>query len=392
MEIEIIDMDHLGNGLGKINGKIVFVPKSITGDICIIKITKETPKYSYGIIEKIIKPSKLRIPSTCPYYKICGGCNISNLSYSEQLQFKKNKVTNIFKKYLGLDLDITIIGSKKEWQYRNKITLHKDKTLGLISTNLDVFSIESCHLVSNNINNLIKAINKKDLSKVKLVTIRECSNGLILNITGSLDYKDLTQLCIEININNRCVYQREQGYIMLNDLKFVISNNSFFQINTSNITTLYDEIVKLGNFNQNDNVIDLYCGVGSISLYISKYVKSVYGVEIVPDGIKDAKQNAKINNIANAKFICSDVSKIIDSIPKGNKLIVDPPRTGLDKHTRKIINNSQIPVFIYVSCDIMTLVRDLKELSNYHLQKVEAVDMFPNTHHVESIVLLSLKK
>ena len=392
MEIEIIDMDHLGNGLGKINGKIVFVPKSITGDICKIEITKEDKKYSYGKIVKIIKPSKLRVESICPYYEIRGGCHISNLSYQNQLQFKKNKVNNIFKKYLNLDLNIDIIASKQEYKYRNKITLHKEgESLGLISTSLSVFDLDTCYLVSDKVNNLIKVITKKDLTKTKLITIRECHNGLILSVLGELDYEDLTNLCIEININNNCVYQNEPGYIILKDLKFMLSNNSFFQINTSNITTLYDEIIKLGDFNQNDSVIDLYCGVGSISLYIARYVKSVYGVEIIPDGIKDAITNAKINNITNVKFICSDVAKVIDTLPNGNKLIVDPPRTGLDKHTRKVINNSKMSLIIYVSCDIMTLVRDLKELSNYSIKKVVTVDMFPNTHHVESIALLKLK-
>jgi len=162
----------------------------------------------------------------------------------------------------------------------------------------------------------------------------------------------------------------------------------FFQINTSNISKLYNEIIRYGEFTKNDVVIDLYCGVGSISLYIAKYVKSVLGIEIVEDAIKDAKENAKINNINNVKFLCGDVSKLIDGNINGDTLIVDPPRIGIDEYSLEVINKSKINKIIYVSCDPMTLVRDIKKLDNYELCNISVVDMFPQTHHVESITVL----
>ena len=186
-------------------------------------------------------------------------------------------------------------------------------------------------------------------------------------------------------------YSLEEGYLYIDNLKYRVSDKSFFQINTGNIKRLYDEIVRYGNFTGSERVIDLYCGVGSISLYVSRYVKSVLGIEIVKEAINDANYNKKINNIDNASFICSDVSKIIDKNIDGDILIVDPPRAGLDKHTREIINNANIKKIIYVSCDPMTLVRDIQELDKYKLVEVSVVDMFPQTEHVECVSVLQRK-
>ena len=388
MEIRIIDMDHLGNGIGKIDNKVIFVPKSITGDILDIDIYKSNKKYDIGKINKIIKKSELRKETLCPYYDMCGGCNISNLDYSEQLNFKVKKVRNIFKKYLDMDIDPRVIGSVNEYNYRNKITYHNDKDLGLISEYDNLVKIDKCLLVSDKVNKLFNEIKKNDLSLVKLITIKECDNGLILVIDGKMDIKNIEKYCISIYMNDECVYKKEDGYIIINDIKYMVSDKSFFQVNTANISNLYDEVVRYGSFGKNDRVIDLYCGVGSISLYIAKYVKSVLGIEIVDEAIKDAKINAKNNEIDNAKFLCGDVAKLIDDNIDGDILIVDPPRAGLDKHTIDVINEKKIKKMIYVSCDPMTLVRDVKLLNNYHLTNISVVDMFPQTHHVECVVKL----
>ena len=187
------------------------------------------------------------------------------------------------------------------------------------------------------------------------------------------------------------MYKKEDGYINIGDVKYKVSPESFFQINSSNISRLYDEIVRYGKFSKEDNVIDLYCGVGSISLYIAKYVKSVLGIEIVSDAVNDATENAKINNISNAKFLCGDVAKLIDDNINGDILIVDPPRMGLDKHTIDVINEKKIKKVIYVSCNPMTLVRDLSLIDNYNIEGISIVDMFPETHHTECVCLLKLK-
>ena len=392
MEIKINELDHLGNGIGKIDNKVIFVPKSLKGDICDIDIIKNKKNYSIAKINKIITSSPDRVEAICPYYNECGGCNISNLTYDKQLQFKEDKVKNIFKKYLNIDINPKIIGSNQIYEYRNKITYHYDSKLGLVSLFDKIIDIDKCLLVNNKVNELYNEIKKKDLSNLKTITIRTCDNGLILSIQGKLNIDNLSDKCIAIYMNNECIYQKEEGYIMINDLKYIVSDKSFFQINTSNISKLYNEIVKYGNFTKKDKVIDLYCGVGSISLYISKYVKEVLGIEIIEDAIRDAKRNALINNITNAKFICGDVSKLIDDNIDCDTLIVDPPRVGLDKHTTEVINNKKISKLIYVSCDPMTLVRDINLLNNYKMEKISIVDMFPQTHHVECVSLLCRRK
>ena len=391
VKIEIKDMDHKGNGIGNISGKVVFVPKTITGDVCDVSITKEYKNYSIAKVNKIIKKADSRIDNICPYYFECGGCNISNLDYQKQLEFKKNKVKNIFKKYLDMEIDPVILGSKKEYGYRNKITYHNNKYLGLISEYDGIVNIDKCLLVSDKVNNLYHKIKELDLANVKMITIRECDNGLILGIIGKLNIDTLKDDCISIYMNNKCVVNKKDGYITLGKIKYLISNRSFFQINTSNIVTLYDNILECGNFGKNDTVIDLYCGVGSISLYIAKYVKKVIGVEIVEDAIRDAKKNAIINNINNVEFICSDVANSNFNEIYGDILIVDPPRIGIDNKTIMAINNKNVKELIYVSCDPLTLVRDIKLLTNYQLDSIVLVDMFPQTHHVESICVLERK-
>lgn len=392
MEVKIIDLDHKGNGIGKIDNKIIFVPKAIVGDCVDIEITKSHKKYDEGRISKIITSSDDRIESLCPYYDVCGGCNISNLNYAKQLEYKKNKVINIFKRYLDMDINPDIIGSDNRYEYRNKITYHcSNNNLGLVTINNDFVKIDRCAIVSDNINELYRNICNEDLSKVEKIIIKECDNGLMVSIDGNMNIDNIKEKCLSIYVNRECVYKSDDGYINIGDIKYMISMDSFFQINTSNISRLYDVVLKYGNFKKEDRVIDLYCGVGSISLYISKYVGSVLGIEIIEDAIIDAKENARINNIDNVEFICGDVSKLIDDNISGNIVIVDPPRVGLDSHTIDIINNINIDKLIYVSCDAMTLVRDLKKLDNYEIKDITLVDMFPQTHHVESVVLLQRK-
>lgn len=392
MKIKVEKMDHLGRGIGYNDGKIVFVPKAVMGDILDIEIISSHKKYDVGKINKIIQSSDNRVVAKCPYYNECGGCHISNLKYFDQVSFKKDKVIDMFKRYLNIDINPGVIDSEKEFEYRNKITYQvKNGKIGLVDINNNFIEIDNCLLVSDRVNKLLGVLKNEDLSMVTKIVIRECNNGLILSITGDMNIDNIVIECLEIYINGVRRYSLEEGYLYIDNLKYRVSDKSFFQINTDNIKRLYDEVIKYGNFTGSERVIDLYCGVGSISLYVSRYVKSVLGIEIVKEAINDANYNKKINNIDNASFICSDVSKIIDKNIDGDILIVDPPRVGLDKHTREVINNTNIKKIIYVSCDPMTLVRDIQELDKYKLDGVSVVDMFPQTEHVECVCVLKLK-
>ena len=392
MRVQIVDIDHMGRGIAKENNKVIFIPKTIPGDKVEIDIVNSKKNYDEGRVKEIINNSDDRVEAKCPYYDICGGCNISNYIYDKQLLYKKNKVINIFKRFLNIDINPEIISSKKEYAYRNKITLHNDNKLGLVSLDNEIINIDKCLLVSDKINNLIDKIKKEDISNIKEITIREFNNGLVLDINGNMNVDNVKDDVIAIYMNNELIYEKERGYFILNDIKYYVSNNAFFQINTSNIENLYNQIIRLGNFNKNDKVIDLYCGVGSITLYISSYVKNVLGIEIVDSAIDSAKENAKINNIKNVSFKCGSVSSLIDDNKTANKIIVDPPRSGLDKHTVKVLNTSKVERIIYVSCDPITLARDINLLNNYELKDIILIDMFPQTYHCESIVLLKLKK
>lgn len=391
MKVKIEAMDHNGSGIGRINDKIIFVPKSVIGDYVDAEVIRDNKKYMNGKINKIITSSSKRCNAICPYYELCGGCQISNLSYLEQLEFKKNKVINIFSRYLDIMIDPVIIDSDKRYQYRNKITFHNNQELGLVSIDNKCISVDRCLLVSDKVNQLYELIKNEDTSRLDKLIIKECDNGIILIIYGNINYNKFRDLCISVYVDEKRVYFKEDGYIYVGDIKYLISNKSFFQINTSNIKKLYDLIIQYGKFNGTEKVIDLYCGVGSISLYIAKYVDSVLGIEIVDEAIKDAKRNANNNMISNVSFICSDVSLVIEDNINCDVLIVDPPRIGIDKHTIDVINNSNIKQIIYVSCDPMTLVRDIKRLDNYKFVDITLVDMFPQTHHVECVSVLSRK-
>ena len=392
MRISVKRMDHLGRGIGYNEGKVIFIPKAIPGDVVDIEITNSYKKYDIGKIIEIIEPSNERIDVGCSYYYECGGCHISNLKYFNQVNFKKDKVIDIFKRYLNKEIVPRVISSEKDFEYRNKITYQVENgKIGLVDINNNFIEIDKCLLVSDRVNKLLSILKKEDLSKTIKIVIRECDNGLILSITGDIKIDNLINECLEIYINGERKYFLEEGYLYIGNLKYRVSDKSFFQINTSNICHLYDEVIRYGEFTGNERVIDLYCGVGSISLYISRYVKSVLGIEIVKEAIDDANYNKKINKINNATFICSDVAKIIDDKIECDTLIVDPPRAGLDKHTKSVINNSNIKKVIYVSCDPMTLVRDLKDLDMYNLEKISIVDMFPQTCHVETICVLERK-
>ena len=302
MEVKIVDLDHKGNGIGKIDNKIIFIPKSIPGDIVDIDIVKNHKKYDDGRVNKVIRDSEDRIDSLCPYYNVCGGCNISNLNYNKQLEYKKNKIINIFKRYLDMNINPDIIGSDNRYEYRNKITYKcKDGKLGLVSLDNEIINIDRCYLVSDKVNKLYDVLCCEDLSKISKVIIKECNNGLILSTDGDMNIDKIKDMCLSIYINNKCVYKKEEGYINIGDIKYRVSMDSFFQVNTENISRLYDVVLNYGDFCKEDRVIDLYCGVGSISLYLSRYVGSILGIEIIEDAIMDAKENAKLNNISNAK-------------------------------------------------------------------------------------------
>ncbi len=402
MEVVIEKMNHQAMGIAKINGKVVFVPKVIIGDIVDIDIVKERKKYSIGRVNKIIKKSAKRVDVLCPYYDICGGCSISAYTYQDELEYKVNNVIDIFKRN-EIDIKPNIIKSDNRYGYRNKITLQvSNGIIGLYEEDSNkIVDIDKCLLVSDKLNEIIDIIKKNiNVNKCSKIVIRDTYYGIMIIFYGSINneevikYLDNRVVSIYTYDNKyKCIYGEKYLYEMIGEYKYRISPDSFFQVNSGTVNRLYNKVVEYAIENEKkDNLVDLYCGTGTIGIYLSKYFNSIIGIELNKQAVEDAKENAKINDVNNIEFYAGDVGKIINDQIKADVIVVDPPRSGLDKRTKDIILKIKANKIVYVSCNPLTLARDIKELeSGYDLGDITLVDMFPNTHHVESVCVLNAR-
>lgn len=399
MNIEIKRLNHTGEGIGEIDKKIIFIPKTIPGDIVEIVKLQDHGKYYTGTVKNYQQKSQTHIPIPCPYYQVCGGCQIMGMSYKHQLKYKQDKIKDILKKYAGLEIIPNIIPSPSQEYYRNKITLHvKEGKLGLYKTNTnDLIPVKKCLLVKENINNIIPILQHEiNLSKVEQIMIKEYQSQLMIQFLGNPNpdqIKDILKNKVNsIYINNKLIFGKPKLEEKLGKYIYQVSPQSFFQVNHDQTINLYNKVKEyLGNHNQ--HVLDLYCGAASIGIYVSDCCKKITGIEKNPSSIKDAKENILKNNLTNIEVIEGDVGHILQAKNVYDVIILDPPRSGLDKKTKSTLLKIKSPKIIYVSCDPITLSRDLKELSTlYEIKEVTALDMFPNTYHVECITLLTLKK
>lgn len=397
MEVKIEKLNHSGEGIGHIDGKIVFVPKTLPGDIVDVVVVKEYKNYLVARVDEYVELSKERVEIKCPYYFECGGCQLMGLDYQRQLDYKREKVSDILEKYAGLKFNPSIKGSEM-YQYRNKITIQvKEGQMGLFNLNSnDLVSIDRCLLVSDNINRLIGIIKDNlDLSGIKQIVIREAKSGVMVKFVGEIDRsilgKKILPNVISLYLNEEFLGGDKSLVDTLGDYQFLVSPNSFFQVNHEQTINLYDQVKKyLGN--SNGSVMDLYCGTGSIGIYVSDCCKRVDGIELNSSSVRDAYKNIELNNLDNVFVSEGDVGKVLKSQDGYEAVIVDPPRSGLDKRTRETLLRMKCPKVIYISCNPMTLARDLNDLKEiYNIEDVTLFDMFPNTYHVESILLLSRK-
>lgn len=395
---KIEKLNHQGYGIVRINNKVVFVPYALVGDVVDIEIVDNYKKYALGEVVNYVSMSEEHREVICPYYDRCGGCQISHINYDGQLKFKTDKVRDIFKRYLNLEINPSI-EYNKEFFYRNKVVLHVvDGKLGFYEeSSRNLIEVMGCRLVDKRINELILLIKKLDLTYVEKVMIRVTKKEVMVVFYGYIDkidiLKDKVDSVILINIKEKLLYGKSYIKEEINGMKFIISYDSFFQVNSVVMEKLYNKVLEYASLDGSESVLDLYCGTGTIGLYLSKFAREVIGIEVVQDAIKDANINKELNGVDNIKFICGDVGKVISSNYVSDVLVVDPPRSGLSENTRKVILENEYGKIIYVSCDPMTLVRDLKELSvRYEVMDVSLFDMFPNTYHVESVVLLQRKE
>ncbi len=453
--LTIEDMSTNGEGIGKVDGYTLFVKDAIIGDVIEAKVIKTKKSYGYARLMQVITPSKDRIQPACPVAKQCGGCQIQEMDYQAQLQFKEELVRNNLARIGGItSYEMQpIIGMDEPFHYRNKaqypVGLDKDGNIvmGFYAGRTHHIIDQMDCLLGNSQNKNILAIIKTYMQENHIPPYNEqTQTGLVRHIlirdgyhTGEImvcivingkRLKNEAQLVerlrqiegmtsIQVNVNqkdtnvilgteNRTLWGMDSITDYIGDIKYQISPLSFFQVNPRQTEKLYGKALEYAGLTGKETVWDMYCGIGTISLFLAKQAKKVYGVEIVPQAIADAKENAKRNGIDNAEFFVGKAEEVVPQFYEQLKekaqtgdieaqegthpdvVVVDPPRKGCEESLLATIVAMAPKRMVYVSCDSATLSRDLKYMQahGYQVEKVQPVDQFGHTYHVESCVLL----
>ena len=464
-EVTITDIGNDGEGIGKIDGYTLFIKDAVIGDRVSAKIMKSKKNYAYAHLEKVLEPSEYRVEPKCPIARQCGGCQTQTMSYEKELSFKRNKVRNNivrlgnFEEAFVDSVMHPIIGMEEPWRYRNKaqFPMGKDKkgnivagfyagrthsiipvTDCLIGTieNRQILDIIIKHMKDNRIEPYDEATGR---GLVRHVLIRKGFTSGQIMVCLVLNYKGkgneflskqtiladklskiagMTSISVSINTEKTNVIMGTEihtiwGRPTISDtlcgLEFEISPLSFYQVNPVQCEKLYGKAIEYAGLTGKETVWDLYCGIGTITLSMAKTAGHVYGVEIIPDAIEDAKKNAKRNGIANAEFFCGKAEEVLPEFyAKGiaetdnatgtggsalhpDVIVVDPPRKGCDERCLETMLKMNPDRIVYVSCDSATLARDLRILvdGGYELKAVTPCDMFSHTVHVETVILLA---
>lgn len=443
--VDIIDNGYDGEGIAKINDFTIFIQGAIKGEKVKILILKVTKSFAYGKILEIITTSKSRVNIDCKTFTKCGGCTLRHIDYKETLNIKRNIVENCLYKELHREIAVNdTIGMENPLYYRNKLQypvgIDKDQNpvMGIYSqrTHNIIETKENCYIQNEQCSRIVKDIfgfivkNKvKPYDEITstgtlrhiVIRIGIKTNEIMVTLVVNNDefnnqdkfIKELTKKYPEIktivknynakNTNvilgtkNKVIYGDGYIYDVLGEYKFKISPLSFYQVNPLQTEVLYNKTIEYANLTGKETIFDLYCGIGTIGIFASKKVKKVYGIEVVPQAIEDAKQNAKINNVENAEFFVGEVEKILPELIERRDIsadvaLIDPPRKGCDSITIETLLKITPKKIVYVSCNPATLARDIKLLEEkYELKQVQPVDMFPYSSHIECVSLLCLK-
>lgn len=445
VKVTIEDIGSEGEGIGKVDGFPLFIKDATIGDVIEAKVIKVKKSYGYARVENILTPSKDRVELKCPVARQCGGCSIQHLSYEKQLEYKQNKVKNCLERiggFLGIEEKMEpILGMEEPWYYRNKaqfpVGLGKD---GSIITG---FYAGRTHSIIDNTHCYIQAkINEEILEIIKEFLMEnkiepyneETHTGLVRHILTRVGFatgeimvciilngtklpnaeqliERLTKIdgmtSISINVNQektnkilgkkvKTLWGKDTITDYIGDVKYQISPLSFYQVNPIQTKVLYGKALEYADLKGEETVWDLYCGIGTISLFLAQKAKKVYGVEIIPEAIEDAKKNAQLNHMENVEFFVGKAEDVLPEQYEKNKvyaevIVVDPPRKGCDETLLNTMIAMSPKRIVYVSCDPATLARDLKVLcgNGYEIEKVQVVDQFAHTAHVETVVLLT---
>lgn len=440
IELTIDALTSEGSGVGRYNGLAVFVRGTVPQDKIIAHIIKRSKNYAIGIIDKILRPSPERIESDCPYSKKCGGCSFRHMTYDEELKYKKSRVQDALNRIGHLDIEVDeIIGADDLSHYRNKAQYPVDISDGEMfagfyaykshriipcadcklqpaefEKGLEAFAkwIESENITSYNEQTgkgllrhiyFRKGFATGEVMACAVINANSIPNGELLVSLLKEKVDGLTSVAVNINKEKTNVILGKETNIIWGEKyirdsllgkDFLISPNSFYQVNHNQCEKLYAKAKAFAGLTGTETVLDLYCGVGTIGLTMAENVKQLVGIEIIPQAIENAKENAKINHITNAQFICADAPKGAEILKKQGVnpdiIILDPPRKGCEKLLFDTIEQLSPKKIVYVSCDSATLARDLAILKEkgYEAKKVSAVDMFPRTPHVECVTLI----
>ena len=395
MEVKIEKLDNFGRGITYINDKICFVEGVLEGEVVDIDITVDKKKYQEAKVINYLKVSDKRVKEDCPFSKVCGGCNLNHMSYSDENDFKKNKIKQLVEKYTSVSsLLVSDISYDLRSNYRNKIVLHGNENIGLYKkSSNDVVCIDKCILVDDKINDIIKILNRINKSiKEATIKISNDSKEIMVDIKGKvIDTSELVNNVDVLIINGEFLSDKKQIINPIGSKRYYESNESFFQVNKTLTEKLYDEALKVVKEDRPDNVLDLYCGTGTIGIYVSDYCKKIIGVDYNKSNIADANKNKELNNCKNIEFICDKVENQIDKFNNIDIVIVDPPRAGLDPKTKDYLKKINSEKIIYISCDPVTLMRDINDLDSYSVKYIKPFNMFPRTYHVECVCLLVKK-
>ena len=425
LKLECIDMSIDGQGICKKDGFVYFVKGMIVDEVADVKVISEKKNMAFGIINRMIKPSKYRIESLCPISYKCGGCDYRYIDYDYQLVLKKKQLIQTFKNFnLNVIVD-DVIKCDEPLYYRNKTQVPvKDHQFGFYRKfSNDIVEFDECLIETKLSNEILKDLkillieNKLD-SYIRHILIKHgfgTGQVMIGFITKSFDidlkeivnvitskYKNIKSIILNLNNKDtnvilgdkeKIIFGKDYIYDEFEGLRFKISLKSFYQVNYHQMIKLYKTLETKAKLSLNDSVLDLYSGIGTISLFIANKVKDVVGIEIVKEAVDNALENKNINHISNASFILEDAKNPLDEYIKDKDLvIVDPPRKGLNDNLINSLIKSNVNKIVYVSCNPATLARDLTLFKDYfNYSSITPVDMFPHTTHVECVVSMQRK-
>ncbi|KAF1677301.1 MULTISPECIES: 23S rRNA (uracil(1939)-C(5))-methyltransferase RlmD [Bacillus] len=441
------DLTHEGAGVAKVQGFPIFVPNALPEEKAQIKVTRVKKGFAFGRLIELKEESPHRTDAPCPIYKQCGGCQLQHMTYEGQLLFKQKQVKDVLERIGKLDLsNVTVhptLGMEDPWNYRNKAQVPVgEREGGLVAgfyqqRSHDIIDMSACLIQQSKNDEAVQAV--KDICAnydvkayneerhkgwLRHIMVRYgvvTGEMMIVFITRTNDFPHKAKIIEDItaqfphvksivqNINptktnvifgneTNVIWGEEYIYDLIGDVKFAISARSFYQVNPEQTKVLYDKALEYAELQGEETVIDAYCGIGTISLFLAKQAKKVYGVEIVPEAIEDAKRNAELNGITNAEFAVGEAETVI---PKwyeegitADTLVVDPPRKGCDEALLRTIVEMKPKRVVYVSCNPGTLARDLRVLEDggYQTREVQPVDMFPHTNHVECVAVLEIRE